>query len=242
VLCDSPAKRLVRLHLELNNGLVGVRMLFELMDAPATEPPDDDKPGLVVGPGRIEVAGAEFRYRRDAPVISGMSFIAEPGRMTALVGRSGGGKSTVFNLLLRLYELEGGVIRIDSQDIAAVSRGSLRRQLAYVGQDVFLFRGSIRENIRFGKPDADEAEIVAAARAAHAHDFIVSLPAGYDTPSASTACSCPAASASEWRSPALCCATRPSSCSTRRPPPSIPNRSVTSRMRSPACAPGALPW
>src|SRR5204863_5839391 len=82
----------------------------------------------------------------------------------------------------RLYELDGGVIRIDGQDIATVSRRSLRRQLAYVGQDVFLFRGSIRENIRFGKPEAEEAEIVAAAQAAHAHDFIVSLPAGYDTP------------------------------------------------------------
>jgi subfamily B ATP-binding cassette protein MsbA len=182
LLAYEPAKRLVRLHLELNNSLVGVRMLFELMDAPATEPPDDDKPGLVVGPGRIEVAGAEFRYRRDAPVISGMSFIAEPGRMTALVGRSGGGKSTVFNLLLRLYELDAGVIRIDGQDITTVSCGSLRRQLAYVGQDVFLFRGSIRENIRFGKPEAEETEIVAAAQAAHAHDFIMSLPAGYDTP------------------------------------------------------------
>jgi subfamily B ATP-binding cassette protein MsbA len=182
LLAYEPAKRLVRLHLELNNGLVGVRMLFELMDAPPTEPPDDDKPELVVGAGRIEVAGAEFRYRPDAPVIYGMSFIAEPGQMTALVGRSGGGKSTVFNLLLRLYELDGGVIRIDGQDIATVSRRSLRRQLAYVGQDVFLFRGSIRENIRYGKPDAEEAEIVAAAQAAHAHDFIVSLPAGYDTP------------------------------------------------------------
>jgi ATP-binding cassette subfamily B protein len=181
LLAYEPAKRLVRLHLDLNTGLVGVRMLFELVDAPPTEPPDDDKPALVVGPGRIEVAAAEFRYRPDAWVIRGMSFVAEPGRMTALVGRSGGGKSTVLNLLLRFYELEGGTIRIDGQDIAAVSRRSLRRQLAYVGQDVFLFRGSIRDNIRFGKPEADDAEIVAAARAAHAHDFIASLPAGYDT-------------------------------------------------------------
>src|SRR5204863_7848301 len=82
LLAYEPAKRLVRLHLELNTGLVGVRMLFELMDAPPTEPPNDDKPELVVGAGRIEVAGAEFRYRPDAPVIYGMSFIAEAGQMT----------------------------------------------------------------------------------------------------------------------------------------------------------------
>jgi ATP-binding cassette subfamily B protein len=182
LLAYEPAKRLVRLHLELNKGLVGVRMLFECIDSPATEPPDDDRPELVVGSGRIEVMAAQFRYRPDAPVIRGMSFIADPGQITALVGGSGGGKSTVFSLLLRLYELEGGVIRIDGHNIATVSRRSLRRQLAYVGQDVFLFRGSIRENIRFGKPDADDGEIIAAAQAAHAHDFIASLPAGYDTP------------------------------------------------------------
>jgi ATP-binding cassette subfamily B protein len=101
--------------------------------------------------------------------------------MTALVGPSGGGKSTVFNLLLRFFEADAGSIRIDGQDIAHVSRRSLRAQVAYVGQDVFLFHGSIRENIAVGKPGASEAEIVAAAKAAHAHEFICAFPAGYDT-------------------------------------------------------------
>ncbi len=110
-----------------------------------------------------------------------MTFTAEPGKMTALVGPSGGGKSTVFNLLLRFYEADAGSIRIDGQDIAHVSRRSLRAQVAYVGQDVFLFHGSIRENIAVGKPGASEAEIVAAAKAAHAHEFICAFPAGYDT-------------------------------------------------------------
>jgi ATP-binding cassette subfamily B protein len=111
-----------------------------------------------------------------------MSFVADPGNMTALVGPSGGGKSTVFNLMLRLYEVEGGSVAIDGQDIARVSRHSLRRQIAYVGQDVFLFRGSIRENIAIGNPKATEDEIIAAAKAAHAHEFVSSFPAGYDTP------------------------------------------------------------
>jgi ATP-binding cassette subfamily B protein len=111
-----------------------------------------------------------------------MSLVAEPGRITALVGPSGGGKSTVLNLILRFYEAGGGEIVIDGQNIAAVSRRSLREQIGYVGQDVFLFRGSVRENIAFGKPDASEDEIVAAAKAAYAHDFILSFPRGYDTP------------------------------------------------------------
>ena len=111
-----------------------------------------------------------------------MSFDAEPGKVTALVGPSGGGKSTVLALLLRLYEVNGGDILIDGQAISGVSRKSLRQQTAYVGQDVFLFRDTIRENIAFGKAGATEAEIVAAAKAACAHEFIMGFPLGYDTP------------------------------------------------------------
>jgi ATP-binding cassette subfamily B protein len=122
-----------------------------------------------------------FAYRPDAPVIRGMSFVAEPGKVTALVGPSGGGKSTVLNLLLRFYDAESGAITIDGRDISNLPRRALRRQIGFVGQHVHLFRGSIRENIAFGKADASEAEIVAAARAAHAHDFIMSFPAGYAT-------------------------------------------------------------
>src|SRR5262249_44053733 len=121
-------------------------------------------------------------YRANEPVLRGMSFVAEPGKVTALVGPSGGGKSTVLNLLLRFYDCDRGVITIDDQNILPLSRRSVRQHLAYVGQDVFLFRGSIRDNIAFGRPGAREDQIIAAARAACAHDFIMSFPDGYDSP------------------------------------------------------------
>jgi ATP-binding cassette subfamily B protein len=182
LLANEPAKRLARLNLDLNSALVGVRVMFEIIDSPPSEPADDGKPALKVGAGQVTFADVRFAYRPDEPVLRGMSFTAEPGRTMALVGASGGGKSTVLNLILRLYEVNGGTVTIDGQDISGVSRRSLRGQIAYVGQDVFLFRGSIRENISYGKPGATEAEIVAAARAAHAHDFIAEFPAKYDTP------------------------------------------------------------
>ena len=182
LLAYEPAKRLARLNIELNSGLVGVRILFEVLDAPPSEPADDNKPALHIKSSLLEFNDVHFGYRSDERVLRGISFVAEPGKLTALVGPSGGGKTTVFNLLLRFYEAERGKIIIDGQDIRQVSRRSLRHQIAYVGQDVFLFRGTVRENIAFGKPDASEDEIFAAAKAAYAHDFILSFPRGYDTP------------------------------------------------------------
>jgi subfamily B ATP-binding cassette protein MsbA len=182
LLAYEPAKRLARLNIELNSALVGVRILFEVLDSPPSERVDDDKPALQVRTPRIEFDEVDFAYRSDESVLRGMSFVAEPGKLTALVGPSGGGKSTVFNLILRFYEPERGRLLVDAQDVTRYSRRSLRHQIAFVGQDVFLFRGSIRENIEFGKPGASEDEIVAAAKAAYAHDFIMSFPRGYDTP------------------------------------------------------------
>ncbi len=182
LLAYEPAKRLARLNMDLNNNLVGVRMLYEVIDSPAGESPDLDRPALKLGTARLEFADVRFSYRPDAPVLRGMSFVAQPGKLTALVGPSGGGKTTVLDLILRFYEVQSGGILIDGQDIATVSRESLRRQIAYVGQIVQMFRGSIRENIALGRLNATEAEIVAAAKAAHAHDFIMSFPKGYETP------------------------------------------------------------
>jgi subfamily B ATP-binding cassette protein MsbA len=182
LLAYEPAKRLARLNIELNSGLVGVRILFEVIDSPPTEPVDLNKPPLTVETARLEFDDVHFSYRNEETVLRGMSFVAEPGKMTALVGPSGGGKSTVFSLLMRFYDTDRGKILIGNQDISQVSRISLRQHIAYVGQDVFLFRDTIRENIKFGKPGASEDEVVAAAKAAFAHDFIMTFPRGYDTP------------------------------------------------------------
>jgi subfamily B ATP-binding cassette protein MsbA len=183
LLAYEPAKRLARLNIELNSSLIGARMLLEIVDSPASEPDDDNKPALKLTEARVEFRDVRFAYRPDEIVLDRMSFVAEPGKVTALVGPSGGGKSTVLALLLRLYEVTlGGEVLIDGQVISQVSRRSLRQQTAYVGQDVYLFRGTIRENIAFGKAGASEADIVSAAKSACAHDFIMGFPLGYETP------------------------------------------------------------
>lgn len=182
LMAYEPAKRLARLNIELNSNLIGARKLLEIVDSPSSEPVDDDKPALKLTDARVELRDVTFAYRPNEPVINHMSFVAEPGKMTALVGPSGGGKSTVLALLLRFYDISEGEILIDGQSISAVSRRSIRQQTAYVGQDVYLFRDTIRENIAFGKVGATEDEIVAAAKAACAHEFIMGFPLGYDTP------------------------------------------------------------
>jgi ABC-type multidrug transport system fused ATPase/permease subunit len=182
LLAYEPAKRLARLNIELNSSLIGARKLLEIVDSPASEPDDDDKPALKLSEARVELRDVSFAYRPNEPVLNRMSFVAEPGKVTALVGPSGGGKSTVLALLLRFYEVNSGDILIDGRSIRSVSRKSLRQQTAYVGQDVYLFRDTIRANIAFGKHGASEEEIIAAAKAACAHEFIMSFPLQYDTP------------------------------------------------------------
>ena len=182
LLAYEPAKRLARLNIELNSNLIGARKLLEIVDSPPSEPDDSDKPALKLSDARVEFRDVTFGYRQNEPVLRRMSFVAEPGKTTALVGPSGGGKSTVLALLLRLYEVSDGAVLIDGQAISDVSRHSLRAQTGYVGQDVYLFRDTIGANIAFGKVGASQDEIVAAAKAACAHDFIMGFPLGYDTP------------------------------------------------------------
>jgi ATP-binding cassette, subfamily B, bacterial MsbA len=182
LMATEPAKRLARLNIDLNSQLVGARMLLEVVDSPASEHSDDDKPALKLSDARIELNDVSFSYRTGETVLNRMSFVAEPGKVTALVGPSGGGKSTVLALLLRFYEVTQGDIVIDGQSIGLISRKSLRAQTAYVGQDVYLFRDTIRSNIAFGRSGATEEQIIDAAKAACAHDFIMSFPLGYDTP------------------------------------------------------------
>ena len=217
-----------------------MRILFDVIDHPPTEQPDETSRRCSCRSRRVEFANVQFAYRPGREGDQELSFVAEPGKVTALVGPSGGGKSTILNLILRFYEVDGGAIVIDGQNIAAVSRRSLRSQLAYVGQDVFLFRGSVRENIALGRADATEAEIVAAAKAAYAHDFIMAFPARLRYAGGRARhCSSPAASASALRLRGRCSRTRRSSCSTRPPRRSIPNPSGRCSARSSVSAGGA---
>ena len=182
IMLYEPMKRVARLHVDLSSSLFGVGMLYDFLDEGDFE---EDPPGardLVVTEGRIEFRNVVFGYRPEERVLHAVSFVAEAGRTMALVGRSGGGKSTVMSLILRLYDVESGQILCDGVDIATVTRRSLRRQIGYVAQENFLFKGSVRDNIALGRPGASEEEIVAAAKAAYAHDFIMSFERGYDTP------------------------------------------------------------
>jgi ATP-binding cassette subfamily B protein len=181
LMAADPARRLSKLQLQLATAAIGVKMMYDLLDQPATEVEVDQRPDLIASEGEIRFEGVTFSYDPDTPVLSELDLIAPAGKTTALVGLSGAGKTTVFNLLQRFWEPARGVIRIDGQPISEYSISSLRRQIALVSQDVFLFEGTIRENIVAGRKDASEEEIVAAAKAAQADEFIRSLPNGYDT-------------------------------------------------------------
>ena len=180
----EPMKRVARLHVDLSASLFGVSMLYSFLDERDYEEDPPQAPELEVTNGRIEFRDVVFGYRPGEPVLHAISFVAEAGKTTALVGRSGGGKSTVMNLILRLYEVRdrSGQILCDGQDTATVALASLRQQIGYVAQENFLFKGSVRDNIAMGRPGASEDEIVAAAKAAYAHDFIMSFELGYDLP------------------------------------------------------------
>lgn len=182
ILTFEPARRIARLKIDLSSNLVVAHSLFKLFDADPTEPDDSVMPKLAVAHGRIGLSQVNFSYVQGTPVLRDFSLVAEPGSLTALVGLSGGGKTTVFNLLLRFYDPQSGAIDIDGIDIQSVSRNSLRSKITYVGQEIYLFHGTIRQNILTGKPDASEQELIEASKAAFAHDFIMSFPRGYDTP------------------------------------------------------------
>ena len=180
-LAYEPAKRLARMQIQLEAGLVGVRLMYELLDTRPSMALNENGPDLKVAAGEVVFDKADFAYRADAPLFRGLDFRAEGGKTTALVGPSGSGKSTVIALIERFYDVAGGKVLIDGQDIATVKLASLRDRIALVSQDTYLFRDTIRQNIRFGRPDASDAEVERAARNAMAHDFIMATENGYDT-------------------------------------------------------------
>jgi ATP-binding cassette subfamily B protein len=165
----------------LQSGVASAERVFELLDA-EEEVADDHHPRLAGTPhGRVGFESVFFRYEVDRPLIEDLTMTVEPGQTVAIVGPTGAGKTTLVNLVMRFYELDSGRITLDDHDIAAMPRSDLRSQIGMVLQDTWLFHGTIRANIAYGRPESTEAEIMEAARATFVDRFVHSLPDGYDT-------------------------------------------------------------
>jgi ABC-type multidrug transport system fused ATPase/permease subunit len=175
-----PIKNLARAWVRLTDCRPGAERFLEVMDAPLEihDAPD----AVAIGPVSqgIRVSHLSFSYGREE-VLRDVSFEVQAGEIVAIVGRTGAGKSTLIDLLLRFHDPDAGTVEIDGVDLRHITRDSLLRQIAVVGQEAFLFDGSIRENLRYGRPDANEDQLLAAARAAHVDEFARTLPEGYDT-------------------------------------------------------------
>ncbi|HUS55656.1 MAG TPA: ABC transporter ATP-binding protein [Thermohalobaculum sp.] len=179
-LAADPVRRLAQLGVQLRQHLAGVEFIYAVLDAPTEIEDAPDAAELVVTEGKIQLKDVHFTYGQ-APALHGMNLVAQPGEVTALVGPSGAGKSTLLALIERFHDATRGVIAIDGQDIRGVTLSSLRRQIALVTQETFLFDASLAENIGFGRPGATRVEIEEAARAANADEFICALKQGYET-------------------------------------------------------------
>jgi ATP-binding cassette subfamily B protein len=165
----------------LQSGVASAERVFELLDTPEqlADPAAPATLQRVRGEVRFEHVG--FRYKPDQPLIDDLSLVAQPGQTVAIVGPTGAGKTTLVNLIMRFYELDAGRIAIDGVDITRLRRADLRSQIGMVLQDTWLFAGTIRDNIRYGNPDARDADVIAAAKSTYVDRFVHALPAGYDT-------------------------------------------------------------
>jgi len=181
LLAYDPARRLARVQVGLERALVNARMIYEILDLEPQQGDAQDAKPLEVATGNVRFTDVRFSYADGQSVLHGVSFEAKAGRTTAIVGPSGAGKSTLFALVQRFYDVDAGKITIDGQDISKVTKRSLRSNIAYVSQHPYLFEGTIRDNIRYGRPDATDDEVVEAARLANAEEFILQQPQGYDT-------------------------------------------------------------
>jgi ATP-binding cassette subfamily B protein len=177
-----PLNQIANLYNQIQAALAGAERVFEILDETPELIDLPNAPLLDKIEGKVVFDQVCFGYEQDVPVLKDVSFRAEPGQTIALVGPTGAGKTTMVNLLSRFYDIDGGAICIDGHDIRAVQRAGLRRQLGIVLQDTFLFTGSVMDNIRYGRLDATDEEVFAAARLANADPFIRRLPQGYDTP------------------------------------------------------------
>jgi len=181
LMAYEPARRLGRLQVKMAQATMGVRMMFELIDARPVLKDVPGAPDIAVPHGEIRFEDVTFGYNEGDPVLRELGLIAVAGKTTALVGLSGSGKTTLMNLILRFWDPQSGRIVVDGADIAKVRLQSLREKVSLVSQDVFLFEGTIRDNIRSGREGATDEEVFAAAKAAYAHHFIEAMPRGYDT-------------------------------------------------------------
>ncbi|WP_433121415.1 ABC transporter ATP-binding protein [Micromonospora sp. CA-246542] len=177
----QPLTQLASMANLLQSGVASAERVFAVLDADE-QSPDPVQPARVVDPhGRVEFEHVSFRYTPDKPLIDDLSLVAEPGHTVAIVGPTGAGKTTLVNLIMRFYELDAGRITLDGVDITTMRRDDLRGRIGMVLQDTWLFGGTIRDNIAYGRPDATEEEILAAAQATFVDRFVRSLPDGYDT-------------------------------------------------------------
>lgn len=181
LLAYEPAKRLARMRVSLESGLIGVRMMYELSDRPIDLEEKEGAVALNPGAGEIRFNRVNFSYKENQQLFTDLDLTFPAGATSALVGPSGGGKSSIINLVMRLYDPDSGSVTIDGQDLKDVSFKSLRSRMAFVGQDTFLFSGSVKHNIGLGREGATEDEIIEAAKDANAHDFIMRMPQGYDS-------------------------------------------------------------
>jgi ATP-binding cassette subfamily B protein len=164
----------------LQSGVASAERVFEVLDAEEESAEAEFVPSAPVQ-GRVAFENVSFSYNPDRPLITDLSLVAEPGTTVAIVGPTGAGKTTLVNLIMRFYELNGGRITLDGRDISLMPRSELRSNIGMVLQDTWLFGGTIRENIAYGNPSATEEQIRAAAKATYVHRFVQSLPMGYDT-------------------------------------------------------------
>ena len=178
---NQPIQQISVLWTNLQSAIAGGERIFGLLDV---EPEIQDAPGALSMPpiqGKVEFRDVHAAYTKEQPVLEGVSFTADPGQTVAIVGPTGAGKTTIINLIPRFYDVTGGAILVDGIDVRSVTTESLRAQIGIVLQDTFLFSTTVMENIRFGRPDASDEEVTAAAELAHAHGFIERLPDGYQT-------------------------------------------------------------